>query len=137
MEHHENIKVQFTMKVEKSHQSPMTRQIHESCAIEHSKSVILMNSKGEWGGQKIPRIVVQVQGKGQLEEEEVQVKKPKVKKKISNNKRSQAQSSTRASKRARKEEKVTCNLAPVSEGGQRAETPSDSEKLEQKQTKKR
>ena len=35
VEHHDNIKVQFSMKVEKSHQSPMTRQIHESCAIEH------------------------------------------------------------------------------------------------------
>ena len=138
VEHHENIKVQFSMKVEKSHQSPMTRQIHESCAIEHSKSVILMNSKSEWGGQKIPRIVVQVQGKDQLEEEEIQVKKPKVKKKVSNNKRSQAQSCTRASKRARKEEKETDNLAPVSEGAEKADSPSDDvEKLELKQTKKR
>ena len=116
----------------------MTRQIHESCAIEHSKSVILMNSKSEWGGQKIPRIVVQVQGKDQLEEEEIQVKKPKVKKKVSNNKRSQAQSCTRASKRARKEEKETDNLAPVSEGEEKADSPSDDvEKLELKQTKKR
>ena len=83
------------------------------------------------------RIVVQVQGKDQLEEEEIQVKKPKVKKKVSNNKRSQAPSCTRASKRARKEEKDTCNLAPDSESGEKAETPSDVDKLEQKQTKKR
>ena len=83
-----------------------------------------MNSKSEWGGQKIPRIVVQVQGKDQLKEEEIQVKKPKVKKKNSNNKRSQAQSCTRASKRARKEEKETDNLAPVIEGEEKADSPS-------------
>ena len=66
------------------------------------------------------------------------MKKPKVKKKVSNNKRSQAQSCTRAGKRARKEEKETDNLAPVSEGEEKADSPSDDvEKLELKQTKKR
>ena len=38
----------------------MSRQIHESCAIEESKADIIMNSKNEWNGSRMPRIKVEV-----------------------------------------------------------------------------
>ena len=52
--------VEFTMKVVRSHRTPLTRQIHESVEIENSSSQILMNSKGEYNGSRIPRIVIEV-----------------------------------------------------------------------------
>ena len=65
-------KVEFRMKVIRSHKSPMTRQVHESIEIEHSKANIIMNSKGEWNGSRIPRVVVEVADEVQDEEGEEQ-----------------------------------------------------------------
>ena len=48
------------MKVIRGHRTPLTRQIHESVAIENSSAEKLMNSKGEYNGSKIPRIVIEV-----------------------------------------------------------------------------
>ena len=70
MTEHGGEKVKFGMKVLRSHRSPLTRQIQESIEIEHSKADIVMNSKGEWNGSRIPRIVIEVGDKIQEEEEE-------------------------------------------------------------------
>ena len=60
----------YTMKVMRNHPTALTRQIEESVAIEKKKVHVLMNSKGEWNSQRIPRIVVQVQGRDEEEEGE-------------------------------------------------------------------
>ena len=53
-----------------NHPTALTRQIEESVAIDKKMVNVLMNSKGEWNSQKIPRIVVQVQGRDEEEEGE-------------------------------------------------------------------
>ena len=50
----------FKMKFVKSHQRPLQRQVHESVEISRSVADKVMNSKGEWGGSKIPRINLEV-----------------------------------------------------------------------------
>ena len=56
------------MKVLRSHRAPLSRQIQEGVEIENSTAKIVMNSKGEWNGSRIPRVVVEVGEK--LHEEE-------------------------------------------------------------------
>ena len=56
------------MKVVRSHMTPLARQIHESVEIEWSQAKIILNSKGEWNGSRIPRVRVEVGEK--LEDEE-------------------------------------------------------------------
>ena len=60
LEQHDGQEVAFKMEIVRKHKSPLTRQIHESVAIENSSAKILMNSKSEYNGSKIPRIVVEV-----------------------------------------------------------------------------
>ena len=61
----------YSMKVERSYaESPLNRQIDESTSIARSRAQIPMNSRSEWNSQRIPRIVLQVQGKDQLEDDE-------------------------------------------------------------------
>ena len=60
LEQHDGKEVTFKMEIVRKHKSPLTRQIHESVAIENSSAKILMNSKSEYNGSKIPRIVVEV-----------------------------------------------------------------------------
>ena len=65
MKHHEpRDDLVYIMKVMRNHTTALTRQIEESVAIDKKKVDLLMNSKGEWNSKKIPRIVVQVQGRG-------------------------------------------------------------------------
>ena len=71
VEHHNAREdVVYSMKVERSWESPLNRQVDESTAIERSKAQIPMNSRSEWNSQRIPRIVVQVQGENELEDDE-------------------------------------------------------------------
>ena len=57
------------MKVVRSHKTPLTRQVHESVEIDNSSARILMNSKCEYAGSKIPRIVIEgSSSKSELEE---------------------------------------------------------------------
>ena len=71
VEHHDAREdVVYTMKVMRNHPTALTRQIEESVAIEKKKVHVLMNSKGEWNSQRIPRIVVQVQGRDEEDEGE-------------------------------------------------------------------
>ena len=54
--HHEaRDDVVYTMKVMRNHATALTRQIEESVAIDRKKVDLLINSKGEWNSQKIPR----------------------------------------------------------------------------------
>ena len=69
VQHHGGQTVEFSMKVLRSHRSPLTRQIQESVEISNSQASVIMNSKGEWNGSKIPRIVIEV-GKDVLEEDD-------------------------------------------------------------------
>ena len=71
-EHHNGREdVVYSMKVERSYaESPLNRQIDESTSIARSRAQIPMNSRSEWNSQRIPRIVLQVQGKDQLEDDE-------------------------------------------------------------------
>ena len=76
VEHHNAREdVVYTMKVMRNHPTALTRQIEESVAIDKKKVHVLMNSKGEWNSQRIPRIVVQVQG---IDEEEEGIRLPTV-----------------------------------------------------------
>ena len=59
-EHHEREEVKFSMKVIASHRTPLTRQVQESVEIDNSKAKILLNSKSEYNGSKIPRVVIEV-----------------------------------------------------------------------------
>ena len=71
VEHHNAREdVVYTMKVMRNHPTALTGQIEESVALDKKKVHILMNSKGEWNSQRIPRIVVQVQGRDEEEEGE-------------------------------------------------------------------
>ena len=58
--HHGGKRTTYSMRVERQHRSALTRQVHESTVIQHSKCDILLNSKGEWNGPRIPRISIEV-----------------------------------------------------------------------------
>ena len=45
----------FCMKVEKIHRTPLVRQVSEGVEIARCQADIVMNSKGEWNGSKLPR----------------------------------------------------------------------------------
>ena len=65
------------MKIIRRHQSSLQRQIHEAVLLMFSKADIIMNSKTEWNGAKIPRIMIEV-GDEQEEDAEVQEVREKV-----------------------------------------------------------
>ena len=73
---HGGEKVGFRMKVLRGHRSPLTRQIHEAVQIQYSTADVVMNSKGEWNGARIPRVVIEVGKDIQDEEEETGKEKP-------------------------------------------------------------
>ena len=70
VEKHGGTKVNFSMKVLRSHKTPLSRQVHESVEIDSSKADIVMNSKGEWNGSRIPRIIIEVGEELQEDEED-------------------------------------------------------------------
>ena len=53
-------KEDLKMEVVEGHRSPLNRQIHEGVEIETNAADVIMNSKGEWGHCKIPRVVIEV-----------------------------------------------------------------------------
>ena len=73
-EHHQGAEVNFSMKVGNSHRTPLTRQIQESVKIENSKAAILLNSKSEYHGSRIPRVVIEVGNKIEDENEKESAK---------------------------------------------------------------
>ena len=49
------------MKVERTHRNSFERQIHEAVAIITDKSDNILNRKSEFNGQRLPRLVIEVQ----------------------------------------------------------------------------
>ena len=58
----------YNMKVERSHRTPMSRQIEEGVENLHCKADIVMNAQGEWNGSKLPRLLVERRDKLEVEE---------------------------------------------------------------------
>ena len=56
------------MKVLETHKKPMDRQIHEGVALELTNVDMLLNSKAEWHGSRLPRIVIEERDR-QIEDE--------------------------------------------------------------------
>ena len=54
---------EFSMTVIKNYQRPLQRQIGEAVRIRNVECDYLLNSKNEWNGQKLPRIVIEVKDK--------------------------------------------------------------------------
>ena len=73
----------YHMKVERSHRTPLGRQVSEGVEINQCKADIIMNSKGEWNGSRLPRMIIERGDKIQLDEDDINVrmmnweKKPK------------------------------------------------------------
>ena len=68
---HEGEKVEFKMKVVRGHKSPLTRQIQEGVEIECSTDDLVLNSKGEWNGSRLPRLRIEVGEKLENDDEDV------------------------------------------------------------------
>ena len=49
----------FEMKLEKTFKKPLERQIREGVELEMCTADIVMNSKAEWNGSRIPRIIIE------------------------------------------------------------------------------
>ena len=48
------------MAILRRHKKPLARQMHEATEIECSQADIMLNSKGEFNGHRVPRVVVEV-----------------------------------------------------------------------------
>ena len=60
---HDGEYVEFEMKVVKQHFSAFSRLVHESVRIKRNyrdSSISVLNSKSEWGSNKLPRLVIEV-----------------------------------------------------------------------------
>ena len=49
----------YEMKVVRKHRTPLNRQVDEGVEIALCKADIVINSKGEWNGSKLPRMIVE------------------------------------------------------------------------------
>ena len=47
------------MKLERSFKKPLERQVREGVELEMCTADIVMNSKAEWNGSRIPRIIIE------------------------------------------------------------------------------
>ena len=61
--HHGGIKSSYSMKILRKHEKTLSRQIHEATVIDNSLANIVMNSKSEILGQKVPRVTVEMGAK--------------------------------------------------------------------------
>ena len=59
MVHHEGRKCTYSMKILRRHCKPLSRQVQEATTIENTKASIVMNSKGEFNGCRVPRVMVE------------------------------------------------------------------------------
>ena len=67
MMEHGGKEVRMSMKVLAAHKTPLERQVSEAIEIAHIKVDCLMNSKVDYNGEKIPRVIVEV---GNVQEDE-------------------------------------------------------------------
>ena len=58
--HHGGTYGDYSMKILRRHDKPLSRQIHEATVIDNNSAMIMMNSKGEFLGQRIPRVTVEM-----------------------------------------------------------------------------
>ena len=65
LEHHaeEDEKPQFKMTIMKSYKKAIERQIAEAVNIEMTEADIIMNSRSEWNGSRLPRVIIGVGNK--------------------------------------------------------------------------
>ena len=61
--HHGGMPCSYSMRIVRKHKKALERQIHEATCIQSSKADILLNSKNEWNGPRVPRISVEVGAK--------------------------------------------------------------------------
>ena len=99
--------MKFKMKVVRGHKTPLSRQIHESIEIENSKADFLMNSKGEYNGSRIPRIVIEVGDKVETEDWPGQEKEQGTRRKMSNNYSGAWMTNNRKKRKLENEEGIT------------------------------
>ena len=62
------------MKVQKSHRTPLASQVGEGVEINSCKSKIVMNSKGEWNGSRLPRMVIEQGEEIELDEDDINIR---------------------------------------------------------------
>ena len=62
IDHHQEMEThpEFTMQVLSVHKTALHRQVTEAVLIERTKANVIMNSKGEWNGSKLPRVILEV-----------------------------------------------------------------------------
>ena len=66
--HHAGEQGTYSMVILRKHKKPLSRQMHEATNIENSKADIVMNSKGEMHGARVPRITVEMGARTYSEE---------------------------------------------------------------------
>ena len=66
--HHGGIQGLYSMKVLRSHKTPLSRQLQEATEIELSTAKIILNSRSEYNGQRVPRVMVEVCGRVEVQE---------------------------------------------------------------------
>ena len=64
-EEHQGTEPEFTMKLVKSHRSPLYRQVHEGVLIDQFQGDMSMNRKGEWGSN-VPETLEVVNRNGDI-----------------------------------------------------------------------
>ena len=63
----------YKMKVKKVHRTPLVRHVAEGVEIVSCKADLEMNSKGQWNGSKLPRMVIEREGRVELDDDDVNV----------------------------------------------------------------
>ena len=66
--HHGGVQGSYSMGVIRKHKAPLSRQMHEATEIDCSKARIIMNSKAEYNGARVPRVTVEVGGKASIQQ---------------------------------------------------------------------
>ena len=64
----------FRMKIQKTHRTPLGRQVAEGVEINRCEADIIMNSKGEWNGSRLPRMIIERGEKIELDENDINVR---------------------------------------------------------------
>ena len=72
LNHHKEEAPDFIYKLDKQWKTSLSRQIGEALCISKADPATLMNSKSEWGSNRIPRVVVEDKRPPPNPEEELQ-----------------------------------------------------------------
>ena len=128
--HHQGVIPKYEMQVQKKYRMPMGRQIGEGVMIEMSVAEVIMNSKGEWNGSRIPRLVVEVGEKVLTADHNEEVVVPNIRQPVAKQqpdlKRKEEGELTAKCKRTRGEESNEVDV-PVSMASQPVDTGKERE----------